>query len=204
MNEGIEANAPMMKTTGTLDDPIVVNSAGDEQLAGCTGYPADSHVTLWLGVRLPPLPPPTHNPQPYPFCLRQNRTPPLHPPHHKLLADPPPNRCPAPAPSHAAANAAASTAWSTSGRPTTRTRTTGTARSTATPRTITKSRRRLRITCGRSIEARRSRITKSREGARGERRAAQGWARRGCTYYRLRRTRVVDQEQFELLAFERP
>ncbi|KAL6714116.1 Cytochrome c oxidase subunit 4 [Lecanora helva] len=35
---------------GTLDNPIVVNSAGDEQFAGCTGFPADSHVTLWLGM----------------------------------------------------------------------------------------------------------------------------------------------------------
>ncbi|KAI9786009.1 MAG: Cytochrome c oxidase subunit 4 [Peltula sp. TS41687] len=33
---------------GTLDNPIVVKSFGDEQYAGCTGYPADSHNTLWL------------------------------------------------------------------------------------------------------------------------------------------------------------
>ncbi|KAH6680755.1 subunit IV of cytochrome c oxidase [Halenospora varia] len=33
---------------GTLDNPIVVKSFGDEQYAGCTGYPADSHVTIWL------------------------------------------------------------------------------------------------------------------------------------------------------------
>ncbi|KAK4692805.1 cytochrome c oxidase subunit 5b, partial [Lecanoromycetidae sp. Uapishka_2] len=35
---------------GTLEDPIPVKSAGDEQYAGCTGYPADSHVTLWLNM----------------------------------------------------------------------------------------------------------------------------------------------------------
>ena len=35
---------------GTLDNPITVNSAGDEQFAGCTGYPVDSHVTIWLGL----------------------------------------------------------------------------------------------------------------------------------------------------------
>lgn len=35
---------------GTMDDPIVVNSFGDEQYLGCTGYPADSHVTIWLTV----------------------------------------------------------------------------------------------------------------------------------------------------------
>ncbi|KAI9801877.1 MAG: Cytochrome c oxidase subunit 4 [Piccolia ochrophora] len=35
---------------GTLDNPIVVKSFGDEQYAGCTGYPADSHVTLWLAM----------------------------------------------------------------------------------------------------------------------------------------------------------
>ncbi|KAL3423318.1 cytochrome c oxidase subunit Vb [Phlyctema vagabunda] len=33
---------------GTLEDPITVKSFGDEQHAGCTGYPADSHVTIWL------------------------------------------------------------------------------------------------------------------------------------------------------------
>ncbi|MCJ1327411.1 Cytochrome c oxidase subunit 4 [Thelotrema lepadinum] len=34
--------------TGTMEDPIVVKSAGDEQYCGCTGCPADSHVVLWL------------------------------------------------------------------------------------------------------------------------------------------------------------
>ncbi|MCJ1479963.1 Cytochrome c oxidase subunit 4 [Schaereria dolodes] len=33
---------------GTLDNPIIVRSFGDEQYAGCTGCPADSHVTIWL------------------------------------------------------------------------------------------------------------------------------------------------------------
>ncbi|KAL2157056.1 hypothetical protein VTH06DRAFT_7514 [Thermothelomyces fergusii] len=33
---------------GTLEDPILVRSAGEEQYAGCTGYPADSHNVLWL------------------------------------------------------------------------------------------------------------------------------------------------------------
>ena len=37
---------------GTLNDPILVKSYGDEQYAGCTGSPADSHVTIWLGVRI--------------------------------------------------------------------------------------------------------------------------------------------------------
>jgi len=35
---------------GTLDNPIIVNSVGDEQYAGCTGYPADSHNVVWLTV----------------------------------------------------------------------------------------------------------------------------------------------------------
>ena len=34
--------------TGTLDNPIVVKGFGDEQYCGCTGYPADSHVVIWL------------------------------------------------------------------------------------------------------------------------------------------------------------
>ncbi|KAJ5574345.1 uncharacterized protein N7459_008772 [Penicillium hispanicum] len=35
---------------GTIDNPIIVNGAGDEQYAGCTGYPADSHQVNWLTV----------------------------------------------------------------------------------------------------------------------------------------------------------
>ncbi|KAI0148368.1 cytochrome c oxidase subunit VB-domain-containing protein [Xylariaceae sp. FL1272] len=35
---------------GTIDNPIMVKSAGDEQYAGCTGVPADSHVVNWLGM----------------------------------------------------------------------------------------------------------------------------------------------------------
>lgn len=31
-----------------MEDPIVVKSFGDEQYLGCTGYPADSHVVVWL------------------------------------------------------------------------------------------------------------------------------------------------------------
>lgn len=38
--------------TGTLDNPIMVNSFGDEQYAGCTGFPADSHWVVWLVVCL--------------------------------------------------------------------------------------------------------------------------------------------------------
>jgi cytochrome c oxidase subunit 5b len=33
---------------GTLDNPIVVKSFGEEQYAGCTGYPAGSHDVIWL------------------------------------------------------------------------------------------------------------------------------------------------------------
>ncbi|KAI9812977.1 MAG: Cytochrome c oxidase subunit 4 [Thelocarpon impressellum] len=33
---------------GSLEKPIVVKSFGDEQYIGCTGAPADSHVTIWL------------------------------------------------------------------------------------------------------------------------------------------------------------
>lgn len=38
--------------SGTIDNPILVKSAGDEQYAGCTGSPSDSHVVHWLGVGL--------------------------------------------------------------------------------------------------------------------------------------------------------
>jgi hypothetical protein len=35
---------------GTMDNPILVRSAGEEQFAGCTGSPAGSHNVIWLGV----------------------------------------------------------------------------------------------------------------------------------------------------------
>ncbi|QKX53537.1 uncharacterized protein TRUGW13939_00616 [Talaromyces rugulosus] len=35
---------------GTLENPILVTGGGDEQYAGCTGYPADSHIVNWLTV----------------------------------------------------------------------------------------------------------------------------------------------------------
>ncbi|RYO81255.1 hypothetical protein DL766_000271 [Monosporascus sp. MC13-8B] len=35
---------------GTVDNPIMVKSAGEEQYVGCTGSPADSHVVIWLGM----------------------------------------------------------------------------------------------------------------------------------------------------------
>ncbi|RSL46064.1 Cytochrome c oxidase subunit 4, mitochondrial [Fusarium floridanum] len=35
---------------GTMAEPIVVRSAGEEQFAGCTGFPADSHNVHWLGL----------------------------------------------------------------------------------------------------------------------------------------------------------
>ena len=31
-----------------MENPIVVNSAGNEQYVGCTGCPADSHEVLWI------------------------------------------------------------------------------------------------------------------------------------------------------------
>lgn len=40
-----------MPGQGTLDNPILVRSFGEEQYAGCTGVPADSHVVKWLTVR---------------------------------------------------------------------------------------------------------------------------------------------------------
>jgi cytochrome c oxidase subunit 5b len=42
------SRANISTNTGTLDNPITVKSFGDEQYLGCTGYPADSHVVIWL------------------------------------------------------------------------------------------------------------------------------------------------------------
>ncbi|KAL2126634.1 hypothetical protein VTI74DRAFT_487 [Chaetomium olivicolor] len=33
---------------GTMENPVMVRSAGEEQYAGCTGVPADSHNVIWL------------------------------------------------------------------------------------------------------------------------------------------------------------
>ncbi|KAJ4364105.1 Cytochrome c oxidase subunit 4 [Neocucurbitaria cava] len=33
---------------GTMEDPITVNSAGEEQYVGCTGFPVDSHNAIWI------------------------------------------------------------------------------------------------------------------------------------------------------------
>lgn len=35
---------------GTLEDPIEVRSAGEQQYIGCTGCPAESHNVLWITV----------------------------------------------------------------------------------------------------------------------------------------------------------
>lgn len=35
---------------GTLKDPIMVRSFGEEQYCGCTGCPADSHNVKWITV----------------------------------------------------------------------------------------------------------------------------------------------------------
>jgi len=35
---------------GTFENPITVQSYGEEQYLGCTGSPADSHVVTWLTV----------------------------------------------------------------------------------------------------------------------------------------------------------
>ena len=60
---------------GTLRDPIIVRSAGDEQLAGCTGYPVDSHWVLWCLVR--PISPPSSSP--YTLPSKHTNTILLHP-----------------------------------------------------------------------------------------------------------------------------
>ncbi|KAF8602877.1 cytochrome c oxidase [Ceratobasidium sp. AG-I] len=39
-----------MTKMGTLADPIKIYSLAPERHVGCTGYPADSHDTIWLTV----------------------------------------------------------------------------------------------------------------------------------------------------------
>ncbi|RKF83354.1 Cytochrome c oxidase subunit 4, mitochondrial [Golovinomyces cichoracearum] len=45
-----ESAADKLNFLGTMDNPIMVKSAGEENYAGCTGYPADSHNVIWLTV----------------------------------------------------------------------------------------------------------------------------------------------------------
>ncbi|KAK4981209.1 Cytochrome c oxidase subunit 4 [Elasticomyces elasticus] len=33
---------------GTMNEPLKVKSFGDEQYIGCTGFPSDTHVIIWL------------------------------------------------------------------------------------------------------------------------------------------------------------
>ncbi|EJU05002.1 COX5B-domain-containing protein [Dacryopinax primogenitus] len=37
---------------GTLADPIMVECLADERIVGCTGFPADSHDTIWLSCTI--------------------------------------------------------------------------------------------------------------------------------------------------------
>lgn len=71
---------------GTMENPVMVRSAGEEQYAGCTGVPADSHNVIWLGVG--------------------------HLSATALWFMLTPSRCPRSAPSSGAPSAAASTRWS--------------------------------------------------------------------------------------------
>lgn len=88
---------------GTLKEPIMVRSAGEEQYAGCTGYPVDSHGVIWLTVRL-------ISPQ----CWKMRRADGCSRERTSANAQLPPSRSPATAPLSAAPSVAASTRWSTS------------------------------------------------------------------------------------------
>src|ERR1700761_9803506 len=44
------ASTRLLTFTGTMQDPIIVRSFGEEQYVGCCGVPADSHHQLWLVV----------------------------------------------------------------------------------------------------------------------------------------------------------
>jgi cytochrome c oxidase subunit 5b len=46
----IQINTMLTYATGTLKDPIMVKSFGDEHYIGCTGVPADTHHQLWMVV----------------------------------------------------------------------------------------------------------------------------------------------------------
>ena len=41
-----------MTRMGTIDDPIKIFSLWPERYVGCTGYPADSHDTIWMKIDL--------------------------------------------------------------------------------------------------------------------------------------------------------
>jgi len=44
--------APLeMTRLGTKQNPIIISSKDDYRFVGCTGFPADSHDTIWLTVK---------------------------------------------------------------------------------------------------------------------------------------------------------
>merc|ERR1712000_500456 len=45
-----DPEAKLLPFEGTFEDPIVVDSAGEELQCGCTGSPADSHLVRWVVV----------------------------------------------------------------------------------------------------------------------------------------------------------
>jgi cytochrome c oxidase subunit 5b len=71
-------------TKGTMDNPIKVKSFGDEQYCGCTGYPAESHVTIWLTVC-------TLSPSQSPSLFTHE---PTNPSHQQISRNRPIERCP--------------------------------------------------------------------------------------------------------------
>lgn len=47
----IYLNSPLkVEQYGTLANPILVESIEDERIAGCSGYPKDSHEIIWMRV----------------------------------------------------------------------------------------------------------------------------------------------------------
>ncbi|KZP00481.1 COX5B-domain-containing protein [Calocera viscosa TUFC12733] len=53
--EGIDVfdQSPLeMTRMGTMADPVLVDTLSDERIVGCTGFPADSHDTLWLAASI--------------------------------------------------------------------------------------------------------------------------------------------------------
>ncbi|KAK1924070.1 putative cytochrome c oxidase polypeptide iv mitochondrial precursor [Papiliotrema laurentii] len=47
-----DLNPIEMTRMGTLDDPISIYTLQPDRIVGCTGFPADSHDTIWLACNV--------------------------------------------------------------------------------------------------------------------------------------------------------
>jgi len=43
-----DTKVPVLEKKGTMEEPIIAKSYGEEHYVGCSGFPQESHTTMWL------------------------------------------------------------------------------------------------------------------------------------------------------------